>query len=110
MILFCTEFIFYNLLLVPHSVPPCELTENGGCDQKCTNNNEEAVCSCTPVDYKLGVDGKSCEKVHPCDKPDNGGCSDKCAKDGENAKCSCDEGRELTDDGKTCKDSKLAIK
>ena len=64
------------------------------------------MCSCTPVDYKLGTDGKSCEKVHPCDKPDNGGCSDKCAKDGEDTKCGCNDGREMTDNGKTCKDSK----
>ena len=83
-------------------VPPCELTKNGGCEQNCTNKGTEAVCSCTPVDYKLGVDGKSCEKVHPCNKPDKGGCSDKCTKDGGNAKCACDRGRELTGDGKTC--------
>ena len=77
-------------------VPPCELTENGGCDQKCTNNNEEAVCSCTPVDYKLGADGKSCEKIHPCDKPTKGGCEQVCSKDGEKAICSCDPADDYT--------------
>ena len=89
------------------SAPPCELIENGGCDQTCTDNGDEAVCSCAAPNFKLGGDGKSCEKVHPCDKADNGGCSDKCEKEGDEAKCGCDEDREMTADGKTCKESKL---
>ena len=93
-------------LSVLNLVPPCELTENGGCDQTCTDNGDVAECSCRAPDFKLGSDGKSCEKVHPCDKPDNGGCSDKCEKEGDKAKCSCNDGRELTSDGKKCKDSK----
>ena len=85
--------------------PPCKITHNGGCEQVCTNKGREAVCSCKAPDYKLGDDGKSCEKVHPCDKPDNGGCSDKCNKNGSGVKCGCGEGRELNADGKTCKES-----
>ena len=44
--------------------------------------------------------------AHPCDKKDNGGCSQVCNKDGEEAACACHEGFELTDDEKSCKESK----
>ena len=88
------------------SVPPCELTKNGGCAQNCANNGDKAVCSCNAPDFKLGEDGKSCEKVHPCDKPDNGGCAQECEKDGDNAKCGCHEGFKLEKDGKSCEKSK----
>ena len=42
-------------------VPPCELTENGGCDQKCENDGEEAVCSCGEG-FKLNKNNKKCDK------------------------------------------------
>ena len=44
--------------------------------------------------------------VHPCDQSSNGGCNQKCEKNGEEAKCGCKEEYEMTDDGKTCKESK----
>ena len=43
------------------TVPPCELTENGGCEHTCTNEGDTAKCSCNEF-YKLGEDGKTCEK------------------------------------------------
>ena len=91
-------------------VPPCELIKNGGCDQTCTNEGEKAVCSCRPVDFTLGEDGKTCVPVHPCDKPDNGGCNQNCSKlEDLEAKCGCRDGYELGEDGKTCKESKSIL-
>ena len=44
--------------------------------------------------------------VHPCDQASKGGCHQQCEKNGDEAKCGCNEGYEMTDDGKTCKESK----
>ena len=41
---------------------PCDLPTKGGCDQTCNKEGDKAVCSCTAPEYKLGADGKSCEK------------------------------------------------
>ena len=43
------------------SVPPCEEAEKGSCAHVCTNEGEEAVCSCNE-NYKLAEDKKNCEK------------------------------------------------
>ena len=43
-------------------VPPCELTKNGGCAQRCTDNGDVAVCTCKEPDFKLAKDGKGCDK------------------------------------------------
>ena len=51
-----------------HSVPPCEHpVKNGGCDQKCSNNGKEAICSCDDG-YKLVLpEKKKCElSKYPC--------------------------------------------
>lgn len=34
-------------------------TDNGGCDQTCTNSNGTYVCTCED-NYKLGNDSKAC--------------------------------------------------
>ena len=47
-------------------IHPCDKKSKGGCDQTCTKDGEKAVCSCTPVDFKLGEDGKSCEPGKFC--------------------------------------------
>ena len=39
-------------------VNPCD-TNNGECEQTCTNNNGAAVCSCTTG--TLNSDGQSCD-------------------------------------------------
>ena len=36
---------------------PCD-TDNGGCEQDCTNNNGDATCTCTTG--TLNSDGKNC--------------------------------------------------
>ena len=42
-------------------------TENGGCDQNCTNNDGSFLCSCstgyTLADDDLGCDGKKIDKL-----------------------------------------------
>ena len=53
--------LFISNLTFPFTVPPCELTENGGCLHICKNNGEEAVCSCV-AGYKLAADGKGCDE------------------------------------------------
>ena len=40
-------------------VNPCD-TNNGECEQTCTNNNGAAVCSCTTG--TLNGDGKNCDQ------------------------------------------------
>ena len=51
-----------------HSVHPCDKDTKGGCDQTCNKDGEKAKCSCTPVDFKLGEDGKTCDpgKLYLC--------------------------------------------
>ena len=39
---------------------PCDKKANGGCEQTCNKDGDNAVCSCAE-DYKLKEDG-SCEK------------------------------------------------
>ena len=52
-------FIEYRIFVV---VPPCELTQNGGCAQNCTDNGDVAVCSCKEPAFKLADDKKGCDK------------------------------------------------
>ena len=49
---------------------------------------------------------KNLHLVHPCDKEEKGGCSDICERKGDEAVCKCEENFKLTDDGKTCEESK----
>ena len=84
-------------------IHPCDKKSKGGCDQTCTKDGENAICSCTPVDFKLGEDGKTCEIVHPCDKPTKGGCEQTCTKKGTEALCECKAPEfKLGEDGKSC--------
>ena len=62
---------------------PCA-TNNGGCTNKCTNNNGVAVC----------------EATNPC-MVENGGCAQSCAANNGVATCSCEEGY-LQPDQKSC--------
>jgi hypothetical protein len=41
-----------------YAVYPCD-TDNGGCDQTCTNNNGVATCSCTTGTINSG--GLNCD-------------------------------------------------
>ena len=43
-------------------IHPCDLDTKGGCDQTCNKNGKSAECECTPPDYTLNADGKSCDK------------------------------------------------
>ena len=91
------------------SVHPCDKDTKGGCDQTCNKDGDKAKCSCTPVDFKLGEDGKSCELVHPCDKPTKGGCEQVCGKKGDEALCGCNDGYRVSkEDAKKCEKSKFS--
>ena len=54
--LFCNQTKWF------FSEHPCDKTSNGGCEQTCNKDGESAVCECAAPDYKLGSDGKSCDK------------------------------------------------
>ena len=40
---------------------PCEMKDNGGCQQICVRNSTGSVCSCN-TGYELNEDGKTCTK------------------------------------------------
>ena len=42
-------------------VHPCDKPNKGGCDQTCKKDGETAVCECRAPEFKIGLDGKSCE-------------------------------------------------
>lgn len=77
-------------------------TDNGGCEQLCTNDAPGYACGCTSG-YDLATDGVSCDDVDEC-STDNGGCDQHCTNlDGGRA-CTCDPGYALDPDGATCAD------
>jgi len=80
-------------------VHPCDVG-NGGCEQVCVKDGDNAVCFCEEG-FELAPDDKSCIAIHPCDVG-NGGCEQECVKDGDVAVCACEEGFELASDGKSC--------
>ena len=43
-------------------VHPCDQQNRGGCNQTCTKSGEEAKCTCRTPDFKVNVDGISCDK------------------------------------------------
>ena len=56
-----TQHPYFNCLKFSFSVHPCDKDTKGGCQQTCNKDGDKAKCSCAPVDFKLGEDGKSCD-------------------------------------------------
>jgi len=84
----------------PLPIDPCE-SNNGFCEQTCTNYMGQPYCSCM-TGFVLSVDQRSCDEVGACQSSCNGGCSHECEdRDGESV-CSCPTDGEVGSDGKTC--------
>ncbi|ELT94724.1 hypothetical protein CAPTEDRAFT_223058 [Capitella teleta] len=43
-------------------------TNNGGCNQQCTNLDGDRICTCTIPGYRLGADGATCTPAQSCPK------------------------------------------
>ena len=50
----CSDLIFFVDITV------CEDTNNGGCEQNCTNTNGSFICSCRDG-FTLSADQRSCD-------------------------------------------------
>ena len=102
----------------PEDVDECS-TNNGGCEQTCTNEEGSFQCSCDSG-FTLDDDGLNCNgKIHSniisyrvpfafyksdvdeCDV-DNGGCDQICTNSEGSFQCSCNPGFVLGSDGFTC--------
>lgn len=59
-------YYHYLIILFCVIVHPCDYTEgedkNGGCEQTCTENGKEPLCSCNAPAFKLAADKKKCLK------------------------------------------------
>ena len=63
------------------------LTDNGGCQQVCTNTIGSYACDCTSG-YSLQQDGISCSDIDEC-ATGNGGCGQTCTNSIGSYTCSC---------------------
>ncbi|XP_019614687.1 PREDICTED: uncharacterized protein LOC109462574 [Branchiostoma belcheri] len=77
----------------------CE-TNNGGCEQICTNTIGSFECSCRDG-FLLDADGFSCLDINECET-NNGGCEQICTNTIGSFECSCRDGFFLAADGLTC--------
>ena len=78
------------------------LTNNGGCEQECSNQPGSFVCFCN-VGFELNGDGVTCDDIDEC-LTQNGGCAQTCNNEPGTFVCSCDPGLTLNGDGATCDD------
>ena len=93
-------------------------TNNGGCEQVCTNTVGSFECSCNQG-FSLSSDGANCngKKISIYNKPkaiiaelsdinecqtNNGGCEQNCANTDGSFECSCNQGYRLSSDGVNC--------
>ena len=77
-------------------------SNNGGCDQTCTNSDGSYSCSCASG-YTLNADSHACDDINEC-LTANGGCETTCTNSGGSYMCSCDSGYALNADGRACDD------
>ncbi|XP_066294756.1 IgGFc-binding protein-like [Branchiostoma lanceolatum] len=77
-------------------------TNNGGCEQTCTNTMGSYVCSCD-TGYTLNADGHSCDDVDECNT-NNGGCAQTCTNTVGSYYCTCGDGYTLNVNGHSCDD------
>ena len=108
----------YALLVCITDVDECE-TNNGGCDQVCTNTDGSFFCSCDEG-YVLTPDGFNCSgslelnthrdclhqqclcaDINECLR-NNGGCDQTCTNTEGSFQCSCDVGHFLAADNRDC--------
>ena len=60
---FLSLYLFLmNILSSFPLVHPCDKETKGGCDQICVKNGEKHTCACNAPEFKLGDDGKKCDK------------------------------------------------
>ena len=87
----------------------CELdrnecaTNNGNCEQICTNTVGSHICSCESG-YALNANGQTCDDIEEC-AVNNGGCDHICTNTQGGHVCSCNSGYSLDADGLTCLDN-----
>ena len=99
-------------------VDECQ-TDNGGCNQTCTNNHGSYECSCD-IGYTIAnitdCQGKhlanllSCIEIITCDiatdvdecQTNNGGCDQTCINTDSSFECSCGEGFMLAANNLDC--------
>ncbi|XP_078573391.1 uncharacterized protein LOC144860148 isoform X3 [Branchiostoma floridae x Branchiostoma japonicum] len=77
-------------------------SNNGGCDQTCTNTRGSYTCSCRQG-FVLDSDGRGCSDHDECAAGDHG-CQQQCQNSHGGYSCGCEDGYELARNGKTCND------
>eukprot|EP00058_Branchiostoma_floridae_P009650 XP_002595138.1 hypothetical protein BRAFLDRAFT_67927 [Branchiostoma floridae] len=77
-------------------------SNNGGCDQTCTNTRGSYTCSCRQG-FVLDSDGRGCSDHDECAAGDHG-CQQQCQNSHGGYSCGCEDGYELGSNGKTCND------
>lgn len=97
-----TKYICYGeqWLKAPWS---CEIAE-GGCEYRCAADHQQPPsCFCPQGQVVNPGNNVTCELVKhdPCLTL---GCEQVCQKNGDNYECMCDQGFELAEDGRTCRD------
>lgn len=75
-------------------------SNNGGCEQICSNQEGGYMCSCEPG-FELSEDGHSCHDMNEC-LINNGGCAQLCKNRKGSRRCQCFAGYILAHDEKSC--------
>ncbi|XP_035672990.1 uncharacterized protein LOC118413571 [Branchiostoma floridae] len=70
------------------------LTNNGGCQHTCSNNDGSYTCSCN-TGYSLSGQ-YSCTDINECTSGSNGGCDHMCSNTVGSYRCSCNTGYYLS--------------
>ncbi|XP_033115105.1 low-density lipoprotein receptor-related protein 2-like [Anneissia japonica] len=95
-----TRLLVVVLILKCNADDPCEV-ENGGCEDTCIASSDGTVsCQCS-FRFKLGEDGKSCDRVTSCEDFDYK-CSQLCEDTQGEVRCACVDGYRLGSDNRSC--------
>ncbi|XP_072025693.1 uncharacterized protein [Amphiura filiformis] len=89
----------YTAEAVDAPLNPC-LTNNGGCEQTCNNNNGFVVCGCN-AGYELHSNGTNCVDKDECV---DDVCSHECVNTDGSYYCQCLTGFRLSANGRSCLD------
>lgn len=100
------KIIYYvlNDRIPADNVNECE-TNNGGCEQICTDTPSSFQCSCN-AGFTLSGDGMTCMDNDECDTGMHS-CEQVCVNTLSGFRCECDPGFEINPDQETCSGNKV---
>ena len=86
-------------LILPVDTNEC-LTNNGGCEQLCSNTPGSFICLCASG-FRITADGLSCVDQDEC-LTGNDTCQQRCVNTNGSYTCTCEDGYTLNENNITC--------